>query len=113
MEMIRDGENGLLADFFDAEGLAEKAVRALKDPAGHRPLGRAAEEKIKLMYSIEAVIPQMLKMYESVANRTPLTAPAVAPAAATIANAAAARPGPPEPFGSILTVPPVILNTNP
>ena len=35
-EMIRDGENGLLADFFDADALAAKAVAALKDVAGHR-----------------------------------------------------------------------------
>jgi glycosyltransferase involved in cell wall biosynthesis len=78
MEMIRDGETGLLADFFDVEGLAEKAVRVLKDPAAHRPLGRAAEEKIKLMYSLEAVTPEMLKMYESVANRSGMPAAAAA-----------------------------------
>ena len=83
MEMIRDGENGLLADFFDVEGLADKAVRVLKDPAAHRPLGRAAEEKVKLMYSLEAVTPAMLKMYESVANRSVLAPPAVAGAAQT------------------------------
>jgi glycosyltransferase involved in cell wall biosynthesis len=93
MEMIRDGENGLLADFFDAEGLADKAVRALKDPAAHRPLGRAAEEKVKLMYSIEAVIPQMLKMYESVVNRPVIAAPA---------GTAPPSPAPPaEPIGDI------------
>jgi glycosyltransferase involved in cell wall biosynthesis len=78
MEMIRDGENGLLADFFDVEGLADKAVRVLRDPAGHRPLGRAAEERIKLLYSVEAVTPEMLKMYESVVNRPAIAAPAVA-----------------------------------
>ena len=104
MEVIRDGENGLLADFFDAEGLADKAVRALRDPAGHRPLGRAAEEKVKLMYSIEAVIPQMLKMYESVANRPPVGVPtATAPASIvpTVAAPAVARAAPPAPFGDI------------
>jgi hypothetical protein len=75
MEMIRDGENGLLADFFDVEGLARKAVAVLNDPAAYRPLGRAAEEKIQLMYSTEAVVPQMLKLYESVVNRSIITAP--------------------------------------
>ncbi|HZN65017.1 MAG TPA: glycosyltransferase [Tepidisphaeraceae bacterium] len=75
VEMIRDGENGLLADFFDAEGLARKAVAVLRDPAEYRPLGRAAEEKVRLMYSTEAVIPQMLKMYESVVNRSVIAAP--------------------------------------
>ena len=75
MEMIKDGHNGLLADFFDAEGLAAKAAQVLRDPAAHRPLGRAAEEKVKLMYSLEAVIPQMLKMYETVANQPAVTMP--------------------------------------
>jgi glycosyltransferase involved in cell wall biosynthesis len=84
MEMIRDGQNGLLADFFDVEGLAAKAVKVLQDPAAYRPLGRAAEEKIKLMYSLEAVIPQMLKMYESVAN-LPAYTPAVPATAAPVA----------------------------
>src|SRR5438309_2468774 len=68
-EMIRDGENGLLADFFDHEQIAQRAVQVLCDPAAYRPLGRAAERRMELMYSVEAVIPQMLRMYESVANR--------------------------------------------
>ena len=42
-EMIRDGENGLLVDFFDVEALADKAVAVLNDPAAYRPLGRSAE----------------------------------------------------------------------
>ncbi len=64
MEMICDGENGLLADFFNADELAEKAVRVLKDPDAHRPLGRAAERMVIDRYSLEAVLPAMLKMYE-------------------------------------------------
>src|SRR5438309_5359367 len=68
-EMIRDGENGLLVDFFDHEQIAQRAVQVLRDPAAYRPLGQAAERRIEMMYSVEAVIPQMLRMYESVANR--------------------------------------------
>ena len=66
MEMIRDGENGLLADFFDAEGMAEKAVRVLRDPASHRALGRAAERVIEERYSLDAVLPHHLRLYEDV-----------------------------------------------
>jgi len=106
MEMIRDGENGLLADFFDVEGLAEKAVRVLRDPAAHRPLGRAAEERIKLMYSVEAVVPEMLKMYESVVNRSTTAPAAAAPAPAVIPPAAPVvvsptRPSPSDTFADI------------
>ena len=63
-EMIRDGENGLLTDFFDVEGLADKAVRALEDPAAHRPLGRTAERMIEERYSLDAVLPEMLRLYQ-------------------------------------------------
>jgi glycosyltransferase involved in cell wall biosynthesis len=64
MEMIRDGENGLLANFFDPDDFAAKAVLVLEDPVGHRPLGRAAEAMIEQHYSLEAVLPQMLRLYE-------------------------------------------------
>jgi glycosyltransferase involved in cell wall biosynthesis len=67
-EMIRDGENGLLADFFDADALAAKAVAALKDVAGHRALGRAAERMIVENYSLEAVLPRMLELYNRAAS---------------------------------------------
>jgi glycosyltransferase involved in cell wall biosynthesis len=68
-EMIRDGENGLLADFFDTDEMAAKAVQVLRDPAAFRPLGRAAEEMIVRDYSLEAVLPRMLTMYEEAVNR--------------------------------------------
>jgi glycosyltransferase involved in cell wall biosynthesis len=63
-EMIRDGENGLLAHFFDVEEFAQKALKVLKDPAAFRPLGRAAEQMIAERYSLEAVLPKMLSLYE-------------------------------------------------
>jgi len=63
-EMIRDGENGLLADFFNPEEFAEKALKVLENPDEFRPLGRAAEQMIIEKYSLDAVLPQMLEMYE-------------------------------------------------
>ncbi len=67
MEMIRDGENGLLADFFDVEEFARKAVGAIRDPGSMRPLARAAEKMIQERYSLEAVLPRMLALYEKAA----------------------------------------------
>src|SRR5204863_9663784 len=64
MEMIREGENGLLAEFFDPDDFADKAVRVLSDPAAFRPLGRAAEELIEQRYSLGAVLPEMVRLYE-------------------------------------------------
>jgi glycosyltransferase involved in cell wall biosynthesis len=63
-EMIKDGENGLLADFFKPEEFAEKAVKVLQNPDEFRPLGRAAEKMIAEQYSLDAVLPKMLALYE-------------------------------------------------
>jgi glycosyltransferase involved in cell wall biosynthesis len=72
-EMIRDGENGLLADFFDIDQIAQKALDVLRDPAKYRPIGRAAEEFITTQYSLESVLPRMLSMYEEAVNRRAAT----------------------------------------
>lgn len=68
-EMIRDGENGLLADFFDIEEMAQKAVGVLRDPDSYRPLGQRAEQMVAQHYSLEASLPLMLKLYEQTAAR--------------------------------------------
>ncbi|MGE5607884.1 MAG: glycosyltransferase [Bacillota bacterium] len=70
-EMIQDGQNGLLADFFDPEDFARKAVAVLKDPAAYRPLGRAAEQMIIERYSLDAVLPRMLDLYERTLKAKP------------------------------------------
>jgi glycosyltransferase involved in cell wall biosynthesis len=88
-EMIQDGENGLLASFFDPDELADKALRVLRDPASARALGRNAEKIIMERYSLEAVLPRMLALYRSTADlklpgwqRNP--SPAVIPALARV-----------------------------
>jgi glycosyltransferase involved in cell wall biosynthesis len=68
-DMIRDGENGLLADFFDIEGFVTKALKVLKDPDALRPLGRAAEQMVDEHYSLKAIIPKMVDLYERTLNR--------------------------------------------
>ncbi|MGA2232431.1 MAG: glycosyltransferase [Tepidisphaeraceae bacterium] len=80
-EMITDGVNGLLADFFNPHEFADKATKVLQDPAAYRPLGRAAEKLIADRYSIDAVMPQMLKLYEDSARQpVPLAKAEEAPA---------------------------------
>jgi glycosyltransferase involved in cell wall biosynthesis len=68
-EVIKDGETGLLANFFSPEDFAVKAIAVLKDPSAFRPLGRAAEKLIVEKYSLDAVLPQMLAMYEEAVNK--------------------------------------------
>jgi glycosyltransferase involved in cell wall biosynthesis len=98
-EMIRDGENGLLADFFDTDQMAEKAVAVLRDPAAYRPLGRRAEEIVTRDYSLDAVLPRMLAMYEgAIAKRAAMPKVVrrrkVDPAAPPVVPATAGRPVP-------------------
>src|SRR5262249_11884173 len=58
-EMIRHEENGLLADFFDVDGLTRQALRVLEDPEQFRPLGRAGTAMIDERYSVEVVLPRL------------------------------------------------------
>jgi glycosyltransferase involved in cell wall biosynthesis len=65
-EYITHARNGLLCDFFDAEGIAEQAVRVLKDPAEYRVLGDAARIKIEEEYSLDMCLPKIKAMFERV-----------------------------------------------
>ena len=68
-EVIADGENGLLCDFFDDEGFAERALEVLADPAGHRErLGRAAAQTVADNYALDVTFPRMADFYEEVAG---------------------------------------------
>lgn len=63
-EMITPGETGLLVDFFDVDGFAEKVNAVLDDPAAYRHLGVNAEALIEREYSLDAVMPKFLAMFE-------------------------------------------------
>jgi glycosyltransferase involved in cell wall biosynthesis len=63
-EMIRHGENGLLVDFFDVEGLAKTASDVLDNPAEFKRLGRAGVDMIRERYSLDVCLPKMLELYQ-------------------------------------------------
>ena len=63
-EMIRDGQNGLLAEFFDVEGFAERASRVLDAPHDFQHLGQAGVAMIRERYSLDVCLPRMLALYE-------------------------------------------------
>jgi glycosyltransferase involved in cell wall biosynthesis len=67
-EVIRDGENGLLAEFFDVDGMVKRAEQVLTAPQNYRPLGQAGAELVRQHYSLDVCLPQMLALYESVLN---------------------------------------------
>jgi glycosyltransferase involved in cell wall biosynthesis len=73
-EMITHGQNGLLVDFFDVEGMADLASRVLDRPQDYKPLGQAGVDLIRNRYSLEVCLPQMLALYEeAVAARKAIT----------------------------------------
>jgi glycosyltransferase involved in cell wall biosynthesis len=63
-EMIKHRENGLLADFFDVDGLTELALEVLEDPEQYRYLGEAGAKMIEESYSLKTMLPKMLDLYE-------------------------------------------------
>jgi glycosyltransferase involved in cell wall biosynthesis len=79
-ELIAHGQTGLLADFFDPVEFADRACEVLEDPAAFRPVGRAAEQLIAERYSLEVVMPQMVRMYEDAASTQAGLEPERAPA---------------------------------
>ena len=68
-EYIRHGDNGLLCDFFDVEGMAAQAVEVLKDPGAYRTLGNAARRTIERGYSLDVCLPRIKAMFERVVAR--------------------------------------------
>jgi glycosyltransferase involved in cell wall biosynthesis len=63
-EVVEHGRNGLLADFFDVEGLAALAGKVLDAPQDYKPLGRAGVELVRRRYSLDVCLPRMLALYE-------------------------------------------------
>ncbi len=67
-EMIEHGKNGLLADFFDVDGLAQNACAVLQKPDDHRHLGTNAAEFIRSKYALDMCLPQLRKLFEDAAS---------------------------------------------
>jgi glycosyltransferase involved in cell wall biosynthesis len=63
-EVIVDGETGLLADFFDVDALAQRALAVLRDPAAFRALGDRAAAMIESQYSLSVTLPRLVGLFE-------------------------------------------------
>ncbi|MCS6975437.1 MAG: glycosyltransferase [Gemmatales bacterium] len=69
MEVLRHEENGLLADFYDVDGLARLALQVLRDPPAHRRLGEAARQTILERYEKRLCIEQLVSYFQEVLDR--------------------------------------------
>ena len=68
-EMIRNGVNGVLFDFFKPDDLAELTSQLLDRKDEYKALGRQGAEIIRERYSVDVCLPKMVEMYESVKRR--------------------------------------------
>ena len=66
-EVVTDGETGLLAGFFDVEGLASRALDVLRDPPAFRPLGERAAAMVDERYALRVTLPKLLGLFERAA----------------------------------------------
>jgi glycosyltransferase involved in cell wall biosynthesis len=70
-EVIVDGENGRLVDFFDIEKLADDLTRACANPTGQNRLRQSARATILRRYDLKSVcLPQHLKLLQKLTRRS-------------------------------------------
>jgi glycosyltransferase involved in cell wall biosynthesis len=73
-EVIIDGHNGLLVDFFDHEALARRVARALANPDSYRQLRLSARETVVNHYDLKSVcLPRQMMMVDALLRGEPLT----------------------------------------
>ena len=65
-EVIRDGENGLLVDFFKSQEIATKVVEVLAEPEAYLSLRENARRTIVTTYDLRSIaLPAQLKLLET------------------------------------------------
>ncbi len=69
-EMVADTGGGLLCQPHDAEDLADKLAKLLRDPIGAAQLGMAGQRAIEDRYHAEAMAQQTLELYRRLAAST-------------------------------------------
>ena len=67
-EVIVDGENGALVDFFSSEAIADRVVDALANPARYAKLREAARWTALSRYSLARCLPEQMALLERIAN---------------------------------------------
>ena len=68
MEVIRDGHNGLLVDFFKPKAIAEAVDQLLRDRKLAKQLGTQARKDAVARYSLERCLPRQLELIDLVAS---------------------------------------------
>jgi glycosyltransferase involved in cell wall biosynthesis len=69
-EVIRDGENGLLVDFFSPKQIADRVDEVLNHPTRMADIRQKARQTVLERYSLKALLPQQIQLIQDVANRS-------------------------------------------
>ena len=68
-EVMRNGETGILVDFFDEDALLSQLIRLLKDAALRARLGGAARRQIRQFYDLKTIcLPQQLRWVDALGH---------------------------------------------
>ena len=71
-EVMRNGETGVLVDFFDQDALLSQLVWLLKDPRMRARLGGAARQHIRQHYGLKTIcLPQQLRWVDALGHSGP------------------------------------------
>ena len=87
-EVIRDGENGLLVDFFDVAGWSKTLTDALANPDRTRALRSAGRRTMRERYDVSVCLPRLVALVERLGAPDPGASDPGAP------DPDAAEPGP-------------------
>jgi glycosyltransferase involved in cell wall biosynthesis len=89
-EVMEDGKNGLLVDFFSPSQLADRIEEGLDHRDRYATLRAAARETIVERYALSKLLPQHLKLLEDLANGRKPSVPGLQPGSAAGETVAAA-----------------------
>jgi glycosyltransferase involved in cell wall biosynthesis len=70
-EMIQDGVNGLLVDFFDTQAIAQRIIEALEHQQELQPLRDRARATVVEHYALKDLLPRHLALLEELAGTSP------------------------------------------
>jgi glycosyltransferase involved in cell wall biosynthesis len=71
-EVISDGKNGWLVDFFDTDSLADRIIAALRSRRPDRRLRAAARDTVIKQYDLRTVcLPAQLALLEKLIGKAP------------------------------------------
>jgi glycosyltransferase involved in cell wall biosynthesis/parvulin-like peptidyl-prolyl isomerase len=78
MEVIQDGVNGLLADFFSPEEICERIEEALNHPDKMASIRAKARETVEKYYNLSVLLPKHLQWIQQQENNSRLVFPSSA-----------------------------------